>query len=507
MTQPLLSRRTLGEGAITSVGVVANAALAFLITWLVSRHLGAAGSGYFFVLTSVFVIATSAIGLGADTALMRTLSRQQALGRHTEFRASITVAVVPVIVAGGALTLVLLGQAHSIADVMGLPAEYVPALRWAGAFVLPASLLGILLGGCRGLGRLHTYSAIQNLAVPVLRVAGVGTVLWMAPGVIGVTAAWVAPLGMALVATIVLLRRYVAAAVRTSPLATAATASAEPHRHRLDGALEFWRFSLPRGAAVLIERAIDWADVLLVFHLLGPAAGGVYGVVSRCAMAGQFLESAMRIVAGPRISAALALEDHRRIGTIFTLVTRLLVLGLWPCYLILAVFSDRVLALFGPEFVAGAPALSIVCLAMMCASAAGMLQTFLLMGGRSHWQLMNRLAHLAVLVTLTGFLAPRLGLTGAALAWASGILVDTTLAATQVRRSIGAHTRLREVGRSMMLPLLLVGGGSILIRLTTANASLGWLISSVLLLGGTYLALTHHLRQWIGLPAMKESTT
>lgn len=489
MTQTEISRRAFGEGLVTTAGVVTNAVVAFLVTWLVGRGLGAEGAGYFFLLTSFFLITVSALSMGADTGLMRAMSRNRALDLKADQRTSLAIATVPILAVGGTVTAVVLVGAHHITAALGLAPEHVSTVRLLGAFLLPASFTGILLGGCRGLGRLHAYTAIQNLTVPLARSAGIALALVLAPSVGVVVGAWAAPLGISVILAGLLLWRYLGPPASSPP--------SVPRRRRV---AEFWKFTFPRGLAVLVERCIEWVDVILVIYLLGPAAGGVYGVVSRCAMAGLFLESAMRIVAGPRISAAIALEDHARIRRIFDLVTRVLVLALWPFYLLLAIFSDRVLLLFGEEFAAGATALSVVCLALLCSVAAGMLQTFLLMAGRSHWQLMNRSVQLVVLVVVAWFLIPQLGLVGAGIAWACGILADTALAAVQVNSAVGAHLRLSRVWLAMALPAILFGVGGTAARALTEHSHLLAVAGTVLLLGTIYLFLLYALRHRLGLP-------
>ncbi len=485
MSRNQVSRRSLREFVATASGVVANAGVAFLVTWMVGRGLGAEGAGYFFLLTSVFLITTAAVGMGADTGLMRALSRSRALGDPGADRAQLAAGALPVLVLGVVVTTVVVALADDIAGLLGLRSTDVHTLRMLALFLVPATLTAVLLGGCRGLGRIHAYTAVQNLTVPLLRCLGVAVILLVAPDVSTATAAWVAPLGLSVLLAWALLRRQLA-----------------PGPWQLDTAraVEFWRFSLPRGLAVLVERAIEWTDVLLVIYLLGPAAGGVYGVVSRCAMAGQFLESAMRIVVGPRISAAVAVEDHAGVRRLFDLATRVLVLALWPFYLVLGIFSSRLLSLFGEEFSAGAAALSVVCLAMLCAAGAGMLQTFLLMAGRSHWQLMNRSVQLGVIAVLTVVLVPRLGLLGAGLAWACGLLADTTLAMMQVSRVLGARSRIRNVAPAAALPLVVLGLGGLTARSLTADSSLLAVAAAVLALGSVYVAGVYTLRRRLGVP-------
>ena len=210
--------------------------------------------------------------------------------------------------------------------------------------------------------------------------------------------------------------------------------------------------------------------MLLVIALMGPGAGGVYGVVTRIVQAGNMLEAALRIVLGPRISAAIAQEDQARAESLYRQATQLLILGSWPFYLAIALFADVVLGLFGAEFTLGTVALVVLASAMALKNTAGALQTVLLMAGRSTWQLRNKAIQLLVLLALMPVLVPWWGMNGAALAFAFSIVIDTLLAGSQVHRSLGFAVPLRTVLVTAALPALIVIGGSVLVRLLAADS-------------------------------------
>ncbi len=500
----------LREGAVTFGGVGVNAALAFVVTWFVGHGLGASGAGQFFLLTAVFSIATSILALGGDTGLVRALSRALAQGERSRLVAFTWVAVLPVGLASSLAAVSLWILAGPAAAALGLGADGASTVRALGLLLVPGALLGLLLGACRGLGRTYTYTGVQNVMVPILRFVAVAFAVYVLVDVELAFVVWVAPLAIGAVLAGVLLVRYLGEATSAAAEVGEREADADavvtgevPARAGLAAtAREFWGFSLPRGGAVVLERAIDWSDVLLVLHLLGPAAGGIYGVVSRCAMAGTLVEAAVRIVAGPRVSAALARGDLDSLRTLFARATTVLILCAWPFYILLAVCADVVLSIFGTEFATGATALRVICLAMMLSTAGGMLQTFLLMGGRSHWQLMNRGIQWVVLVSLVLVLVPRLGLVGAAVAWLVALLVDTSLAGVQVWRSVGVRSSLRLIVRACGYPVLVTGAGGLALRWIVGDAGPVVLILALTVLVGGYAALVVRRRRAFGLGAI-----
>jgi O-antigen/teichoic acid export membrane protein len=479
-------------GAATFAGTVVGAALAFVLMGFVGNTLGAVGTGSFFQVVAVFAILSSTLQLGADTTLVRTLSSQTALGQHRWIARSVWTALLPVatvgLLAGFAVWLAADPIAAAISGARD--PQLAAAIRAVAPFLGAGSLLAVLLGGTRGLGGTLPYTLLQNIALPVLRLVLVAAAAVTGLGVHGMITAWAAPLAVvAGVAALVLARSVVRAGAAGQPVAQTVPRGEF---------LRFWRFSLPRGGATLLERLLDWSGVLLVVLLAGPALGGVYAVVNRCASAGSMVDTAARIVTGPRISRALAVGDTAAAEALFLTVTRAMVLLAWPFYLLLAVFAPVVLALFGPEFPVGAPALALVSLALMLATAAGMVQSVLLMGGRSSWQLGNRILQLGTMVGLTLALVPLLGLVGAALAWVAAIAVDTALATTQVARRMRIRTSVRRIAPAALLAVTVFGAGGLLVRVLL-GPTLPALLVAVLVLGGAYAAAAYLLRKRLGL--------
>lgn len=479
------------ESLLTFGGIVVNAGLAFLVTWMIANGFGPELTGDFFLLTALFAIVMSVLTLGADTGMVRTLSRQMALAEYGAVRQTVRLAVLPVVVLGAVAGVTVFLTAHLLTDVLGLRADAESAVRALAIALAPGALLAVLLGGSRGLGRVVTYTGIQNLFVPVARTAAVAVAAYVLVSPAGVIWAWASPLVVACaLATMVL-----ALQLRAVP-----AADAEPPARRVLAG-RFWRFSLPRGGAVVLERALDWADVLIVIALLGPGAGGVYGVVTRIVMAGAMLEAALRLVLGPRLSAAAAVDDHERAQRLFGSVTTALILLSWPYYIAVAVFAYDVLALFGPAFVEGAPALVVLAIAMGVRNTAGALQTVLLMTGRSHWQLGNKAAQLAVLIAAALLLAPVWGITGAAVAYAVSVVADTALAAFQVGRRLGYRSDPRTVLTAATPPIVIILAGALAVQLTMSSMPAWTRLIGLAAVMGVYVAALAHLvvrRGWRG---------
>lgn len=491
-------------GVVTLVGAALNAVLAFVVAGTVSNVLGADSTGHFFQGIALFSIVATAVTLGTDTAMVRQASRLQALGRTDRVRPVLVSSVRVVLALGTVVATLSWVLAPALAERLVGPDQQealVQTVRALAPFLPLAALMSVLLGTSRGLGQVYPYTLIQNTLVPGARAAAVGVVVLGAlgtgargpgsPGLGALLTAWAAPLALGVLVAVLVIRR--------AGTATRAVAQSRADRR------ELWSFALPRGAAALVERGLDWADVLLVMALAGPAAGGVYAIVRRLAGVGGLLESTMRIVTGPMISRAFAHGDRRELAALFQQGSGVLVLVGGPVYVTLIVLGGEVLALFGPEFPLGRVALAVVAAAFLLETACGMLQTMLLMGGKSHWQLQNKTAQLVVLVVVAVLLVPRLGLLGAALAWAAGVLTNLVLATGQVRTLCGARPSLRTVALPATLVALTFGALPV-----AAGQLVGWTPVSLLLVlaaaGLSHLVLVLLLRHHLPLSDFWERT-
>ncbi|MCC9205420.1 lipopolysaccharide biosynthesis protein [Arthrobacter sp. zg-Y769] len=487
--------RTLARtGAVSLLLVLTGSALAFGTTLLVSNRLGAEGAGVFFQISAAFAILTTLCTFGADTGLVRFLAAGRATGREHDAAALLSTALIPVAAASTGAAVVLWVAAPAVADLWAADAE--AGIRTAAPFIVVGSLMTVLFGALRGSGEIVRFAALQNLALPLLRLAGLCAAIGIGAGIGTLSVAWAVPVLIVGAAAGLLLRRTLRHH-RASPAAgrNPAGQGSRPSRR------SFWSFSSARGVSSGVEVLLEWIGVLAVAVFLGPAAAGVYGVVNRCIRLGSMLDHTARIVSGPALSAALAVGDTASAARLFNSVTRLLILGAWPLYLVYLLFGAPVLRIFGEGFDAGSGVFTVIAATMLLVVSAGGVQSVLLMSGRSRWQLLNKLAALAVAVTLNLLLVPALGLYGAVIAWSSAALVDAGLAAVQVRFFLGIGLRPGVVALPAALALAVFGAGGWALRLATGPTLPGLFL--LLVCGGAvYAGLVAVLRRPLGLASL-----
>lgn len=407
------------------VGSVVTGLVALALTVLVTRALSRAEAGVFFSTTSLFLLVTTLGQLGTATGVVYFIARARALGSPASIPRIVRVARRPVVVLGVAATVVILVVAPWLAHVtLGAHAGTATVyLRVLSLFIPVAGVEAVWLAATRGFGSMRVNARVELIGRPLAQIVLVALVIpTRQPGWIAL--AWAAP--------------YVAAAML-------AGRAWERHRVALPttGAelpgLSFWRFTGPRALTSVVQMLMQRFDIVLVGALAGAAAAAVYAAATRFVVVGQSATTAFTQAIQPMLAEALAKGDHRAAAQLYQLSTAWLVVLTWPVYLVLLVFGDRLLHVFGHGYGAGTAVLTWLSLAMVLAVGCGLVDVVLSMAGHTAWNLANSLVALACNLGLDLWLIPGHGILGAAIGWSVAIAVRNVAALLQVAVALRLH--------------------------------------------------------------------
>jgi O-antigen/teichoic acid export membrane protein len=428
-------------GALNLVGAVATGLLHFVLLVVVTRGLGAQGTGAFYEAVALFLILSSAATLGSDVGLPRMVPRYRALGRTRDLRRALAVGLWPVAAAGCLLGLLTWWYAPELADVFSRHGEAETAqladfIRAFAAFVPASALTLAVFAATRGFATMRPTVYLDKIARPALQPLLVLPAVLAGSGATVVALAYLGPYLPVLAAGLVWLAVLLGRAERRGGDDAPAPRPARP-LGRLVG--EFWRFTGPRGLAAIFQTTSLWLNTLLIGALRSTKEAGVYAASTRYLAMAAMAAVAIRQVLAPKLSELLARRSTERASAAFQTTTSWMVALNWPIYLALLTFGPVLLAVFGRDFAGGEVVLVVLSATMLLATAVGPVDVVLLMGGRSAWNLVNTLVALAANLALNLALTPRYGLAGAAVAFAAGILLNNLLPLVQVWRSMGLH--------------------------------------------------------------------
>lgn len=432
-------RRSARSGAVGLLGAVVNGAFGFVLTAVIVRSYGPAGSGALYTVLGLVTIIGAMCCLGSDTGMLWALPRRR-LGPAGDGSRLLVVALVPTLslatliavagyLAAGPISAALFDSAGGDGSAM---------LRLGFSCVPLVVAMLVLLGAVRAVRPVSSYVMIQNLLVPLARPALILASVAVGGGVLFGLGGWLLPVLFAAVLSIILIVR---------PLGVG---SGAPLRPVAADWRSFWGFALPRAASATIDASSMWIGVLLTSALAGQEQAGIFAAVGRYVLAGLLIMHGLRVATAPQLSRLLGDQRRADAARVYRQTTVWIVLLSWPAYLVLAVFGPAFLRLFGPQFQTGADSMAILAGAMLVNVGVGLVQTVLLMSGNSRGHLMAALTGLVLNVATCFLLVPRYGAIGAAIAWSLGTVVENVIAAVLARRTLGEPMFTRPLVRAAL---------------------------------------------------------
>lgn len=420
------------SGTLNMLGAAVAAVLNFGLIVVVTQAFDRETAGMLFSATSIFLIALSVSSLGTDAGLARFLLRFKSLNRQADMGPVVRIARIPVLICSILIALTGIVLAPTISSIVGLGDNRGTELIIVLMVLLPVAALGdFSLASARALGTFKSTVLSEKLLRPVLQPVGAMTVAVLGGGVLWLAISWAVPFLISAFLSVFLFHR-VFRRYQQVPLGSVATPVPALRR-------EFWSFAWPRGLARISQAVIQRIDIVLVAALVGPAEAAIYTAATRFVALGQFGVNAIQQVLQPRFSQLLAVENMATAERVFKVATSWNIAVAWPLYVIAIIGVNHYLLIFGDGYdnPAARTVVLIMGLAMMFATAAGPLDTMLLMAGKSTTSLWISLVGLGLNIGLCLAMIPHFGILGAALAWAAAIAVRNTLTFLSVRTLLG----------------------------------------------------------------------
>ncbi|MGH9167182.1 MAG: flippase [Acidimicrobiia bacterium] len=428
----------LGGALQNALGGSGRLLFGFLLALLLGRLLGAEGLGIYMIAVAVAGLLEAIAESGPRTATVRYVAHVLAAGESARARRVLRTALALAGGVGLVLTVAALVLTEPAVRQL-LPSPDIPQrqLIWGLAVVssLPLALTAVLLAATRGAGRMGPTNLTDGLVVPVARI-----VLFL-------------PLFTLGLAEVAALWSYFLAALTGLGLAWWFARRALP-----DGRSGWeWKEVVPyasaQGGSGVLDVALFWADTLIIAALLAEGDVGVYGAAVRLALIPTLFLTAFNTAFQPWAASLWAGGDRLGLGSLYRRVTRLVTALSVPFYLLLAAFPAPLLGVFGTEFPSGATVLRILAFGQIINVVTGPGANLLAMTGFPVWNFWNNALLLILNVATNFLLIPRLGIEGAAWAWAGSLLVVNVARLVEARLLTGLLPFDRRLARVLVLGL------------------------------------------------------
>jgi O-antigen/teichoic acid export membrane protein len=214
---------------------------------------------------------------------------------------------------------------------------------------------------------------------------------------------------------------------------------------------EILSFSLPLAASASFGLVTSHTDRFLLGVFGTGEAVGVYDVTFLLAQFILFFGPVLNYLFQPIMSEYDGKDDVERMGQLYTIITRWLVILTFPIFALLVLFPEILLGtFFGNEYQAGSMALSVLAVGYFAGRTVGLSNSYLVATGDSKVMMYISGATAALNVGLNIVLIPTYGVVGAAIATVGSTLLNNGTQALYIYRITGIHPFERE----LLVPLV-----------------------------------------------------
>lgn len=425
----------LTSGAIGSFSVkILSTALAVSVQIAIARVMGVDYYGdYVYVITWINFLALISM-MGFDSTILRYVAAYSAVRKWNALRGILSrsgcfVLVISSVVSGLAALVIYL-----LRDRLGVDLTHT---FWIGCVLLPIlSILGIRESALRGLRHVVKTQVITGILRPILfattvvifyfffgeRVTGP---LCLVFNVLGAT--------ITLAVIEIFLQRNLPSQIRTVGIIY--------YNH------EWVCVALPLLFVSGMNLIQKQSDIMMIGAILGTKEAGIYTVTSRVATLAGFCLGAISAISAPMIAQQYARGQQKQLQYLVTLASKCAFLFALPVVIILFLFGDLALAVFGVDFVNGYSALRILLVAQLVNAFTGPVGFLMIMTTyqkEAAW-IVTACAVLNIFLNLV--LIPSYGINGAAFATAFTFTLWNLVLYFFVRARLGIHPGIFSASR------------------------------------------------------------
>jgi len=395
---------TARGGIFLAGGSFFEFATRLVIAFLLARSLGVKDYGLYVLSISVASIFTGISLLGLDDALVRYVAilsgRRDDAGLWGTLQIAFGVAAITAVLTGG----VLFFGAQPIAEGLFNEPRLTPLLHLL-AIVLPFLMVSNLLAGtARGFRRMDYAAFAEHVVQSIVRLVLVA--LLALAGNLDVFAA-----------AVVFGISDVAATVTLIALLNKQFSLKGPLRQEVRRDVkEVFGFALPLWLSGLLRQFRRNIEIVLLGALSATSSVGIFAIVNKVNLVGHVFLLSILVAVKPILAQLHDRGDEEGLRHVYVTATRWTLTLNVPFFLIMVLYPEAILSIFGQAFVTGASALVILAFAELANAGTGICGPMIDMTGHAKVKLANSVLWTILLLGSSAVLIPRWGVVGAATA-------------------------------------------------------------------------------------------
>ncbi len=175
-------------------------------------------------------------------------------------------------------------------------------------------------------------------------------------------------------------------------------------------------YSLPIMFMSILGTVLHWTDVIMLGYITDPETVGLYHPAARTAGIVRIILLSFAGIYGPLMAEMYAKKQNLEMNHLFKLVTRWITTFSLPFAILILLFPQKIMLIFGSQFLQGYPILMILVSAAFIQAVFGIGGTTLNMTGFPKINLLNTFIACGLNIGLNFYLIPTMGGMGAATA-------------------------------------------------------------------------------------------
>jgi len=191
------------------------------------------------------------------------------------------------------------------------------------------------------------------------------------------------------------------------------------------------------GSASLI---MTHTDIIMLGAIKAPSDAGIYNIANSFARFVGFVLMAVNAALAPIVASKYAEKKFDDLQRLITRSTRLIVSFSLPVAVILVLFGSFFLGIFGSDFKEGLSALRILCIGQLINTLVGSVALLLNMTGHERLSVKGVGIGAGLNIVLNFLLIPIWGVSGAAIATATSMIVWNVILAIYVKRKLSINS-------------------------------------------------------------------
>jgi len=380
----------------------------FCVDVVLGRLLGTSGFGVYSNAVATIMILTVVSMLGLENMMIRevAISSESGAAGYTNhivrwgFKTAVWLSVIIAI-----LFSVYILFLHPYDNSM------MQTTMLIGLLLLPmlvvSNIAGIIL---RGFHKILTGQTIQHVVQPLVLVVGVGYFYFSCSELSPALAMAISAVGwfVAMVLSVVLLKQNLKVSREGS--------------NKLLSTKSLWTTSLVFAVIAGVQMTNSRIDIMMTYWFVGESEAGIYSATVRICDLLVFAIIAINISIGPTLACLHNSGEFKKLQVIATTAARVSTIAALPMILLVSLFSQFSMGLFGSDFVGSRWPLIILCFSQAVVVLTGSKTLLLVMSGeeRKTAFVLGVTAIFHVLVSI--ILIPPLGILGAAISTALSVI-------------------------------------------------------------------------------------